>query len=114
LINLISTFQNSFKIPELRKKIIYTLILLGVYRIGSHIPLPGIDIITLSNWFTSQAGGILGLYSFILSLRFVAEVLGLDIAKELLKEIYNRCCKILPPDIRPVVRDPKKIGIKIC
>lgn len=62
MINLISTFQNSFKIPELRKKIIYTLILIGVYRIGSHIPLPGIDITTLSNWFTSQAGGILGLY----------------------------------------------------
>lgn len=52
---------------------------------------------------------ITGLYSFILSLRFVAEVLGLDIAKELFEKKYIiDVVKILPPDIRPVVRDPKK------
>lgn len=62
MINLIGTFQNAFKIPELRKKLLYTFALIGVYRIGSHIPLPGIDITSLSSWFASQASGILGLY----------------------------------------------------
>jgi len=64
LINIIGSFQNAFRIPDLRKKLIYTFILLAVYRVGSHIPLPGIDIKALTSWFNSQAvaGGILGLY----------------------------------------------------
>ncbi len=36
-------FENILKIPELRKKIFYTFLLLAVYRIGGHIPVPGID-----------------------------------------------------------------------
>jgi len=62
LINIIGSFQNAFRIPDLKKKLIYTFILLAVYRVGSHIPLPGIDIQALTNWFNSQKTGMLGLY----------------------------------------------------
>lgn len=62
MINIIGSFQNAFRIPDLKKKLIYTFILLAVYRVGSHIPLPGIDIQALTNWFNSQKTGMLGLY----------------------------------------------------
>ncbi len=53
---------NILKIPELRKRIFLTLLLLGVYRIGCHIPTPGIDREALSS-FLQQAGGMLGLFN---------------------------------------------------
>ena len=70
-----------------------------------------VDLITpIPGWFTVPIR-ITGLYSFILSLRFVAEILDLDIAKELFEKKYIiDVVKVLPPDIRPVVKDPKKKG----
>ncbi len=55
-------FQNIPKIPELKRRIIITLLLLAVYRIGVHVPTPGIDTIALSAFF-AQAKGTL--FSFI-------------------------------------------------
>ena len=40
---MIKAIQNAFKIPELRKRIIFSVLLLIVYRLGAHITLPGID-----------------------------------------------------------------------
>lgn len=63
---MLSAFQNAIKIPDLRKRIVFTLILMLVYRIGSHITLPGIDSQALSEFFNrlapSESGGILRLY----------------------------------------------------
>lgn len=56
-------FQNIFKIPELKKKILYTLALLAVYRIGVHVPTPGIDSIALEKIFQAHQGGILGMFN---------------------------------------------------
>jgi preprotein translocase subunit SecY len=62
-----SAFTNSLKIPELRSRIIYTLSLLFVARVGAHIPLPGIDPHPLEKFFEEQAGSaggaLVGLYS---------------------------------------------------
>ena len=44
-------FGNIFKIPELKKRILYTLGLLIVYRIGVHVPTPGIDSVALASFF---------------------------------------------------------------
>jgi len=40
---VLSALRNAFKVPDLRKKILFTLFILGVYRLGSHLPVPGID-----------------------------------------------------------------------
>lgn len=58
----IESFQNIFKIPELKKRILFTLALLAVYRIGSHVPTPGIDATALSQFFTRAQGTILGFF----------------------------------------------------
>lgn len=57
-----SGFGNIFKIPELKKRILFTFALLIVYRIGVHVPTPGIDRIALSAFFKQTAGTLLGLF----------------------------------------------------
>lgn len=51
------------KIPELRKRIIFTLVMLAVYRIGVHIPTPGIDGAALQQVFASMKGTIFGWFN---------------------------------------------------
>jgi preprotein translocase subunit SecY len=60
---MLSSFQNLFKIPELKKRILFTLVLLIVERIGTHIPVPGINSQALIAYMEQASGrGILDLY----------------------------------------------------
>ncbi|MDJ0831428.1 MAG: preprotein translocase subunit SecY [Desulfobacterales bacterium] len=58
-----SGFGNIFKIPELKKRIIFTLSLLIVYRVGVHVPVPGIDSAVLADIFARAKGTILGIFN---------------------------------------------------
>jgi preprotein translocase subunit SecY len=58
--NILDSFRNIFAIPDLRKRVIFSFLLLGVYRIGSHIPTPGLDAGALEEFFRSSASGLLG------------------------------------------------------
>ena len=61
---MIKTLRNAWSIPELRKKIIFTLLILLIYRIGNVIPVPFIDTATLGNYYDSVLSTtILGLYN---------------------------------------------------
>ncbi len=57
-----SGFQNIFKIPELKKRILFTLAFLAIYRVGVHVPTPGIDAIALASFFARAKGTLLGLF----------------------------------------------------
>ncbi len=52
--------MNMFKIPELRKRIFFTLGMLVIVRVGAYIPVPGVDAIALERLFTQTGGGLLG------------------------------------------------------
>jgi preprotein translocase subunit SecY len=52
-----------FKIPELRKKILFTLVALAVYRLGVHIPTPGVNSEALARFFAKQQGTIFGWFN---------------------------------------------------
>jgi preprotein translocase subunit SecY len=54
--------ENVTKVPELQKRIIFTLLMLLVYRIGIHIPTPGIDSAIMKEWFDQQQGTLLGMF----------------------------------------------------
>jgi len=58
---LITTIQNIFKIEELRNRIVYTILLLLVYRLGSFVVLPGIDPLQLDNLKSQSSEGLIGL-----------------------------------------------------
>src|SRR5207249_924995 len=57
---VIEAIQNIFNIPDLRKRIAFMLALLAVYRIGAHIPTPGIDSEALANFFAQNQGTVFG------------------------------------------------------
>lgn len=59
---MIGNVENIGRIPELKKRILYTLLFIAIYRLGTHIPSLGVDIGKLSNLFSkgNTAGGILG------------------------------------------------------
>jgi preprotein translocase subunit SecY len=66
--SIFTTFANCFKIPELKSRIIFTLVVLGICRVASMIPIPGLDGQALQDYFNEQAksqegSGLLGMYS---------------------------------------------------
>lgn len=60
--SIISSIQNIFKIPELKNRVLFTLALLAVYRIGCHIPTPGINGEELSKFLTEKGGALMGFF----------------------------------------------------
>lgn len=59
---MIGGFQNIGKIPELKRRILFTLFMLAVYRVGCHIPTPGIDSAALAAFFSARQGTVFGLF----------------------------------------------------
>jgi preprotein translocase subunit SecY len=59
---LFEAFANIFRVPDLRKRLMFTLGLLAVYRLGGHIPTPGINIQRWEEFFSSNAGSIFGFF----------------------------------------------------
>src|SRR5437667_11319299 len=58
----IEAVKNMFRIEDLRNRVLFTLALLGVYRIGAHIPTPGINTAVLEQLFAQSAGSVLGIF----------------------------------------------------
>jgi preprotein translocase subunit SecY len=64
--SILQTFANCFRIPELRSRIFFTMMLLAVCRVVALVPIPGLDGATLAKFFeenASRGGGLLGMYS---------------------------------------------------
>ena len=59
---MVGGFQNIFKIPELKRRVLFTFALLMVYRIGCAVPTPGIDADALATFFARAKGTLLGLF----------------------------------------------------
>ena len=60
---MLDGFQNASKIPELRRRILFTAAMLAVYRLGVHVPTPGIDRAALASFFDQVRGTIFGLFN---------------------------------------------------
>ncbi len=58
----IEAVKNMFRIEDLRNRVMFTLALLAVYRIGAHIPIPGINATVLEQLFNQSAGSVLGIF----------------------------------------------------
>ncbi len=57
---VVEALRNIFAIPELRKRVIFTLSLLAVYRLGSYVPTPGVDPVALQEFFRAVNTGVMG------------------------------------------------------
>ncbi|MDR0249095.1 MAG: preprotein translocase subunit SecY [Oscillospiraceae bacterium] len=62
---MLEVFRNAWRIPDLRKKILFTVFIIVVYRFGAQIQVPFVDVAVFSQAFLSQAGGIFGMFDMM-------------------------------------------------
>src|SRR6266481_8173295 len=58
---MLSWLANAWRVPELRRRLLFTAVILALYRLGSFIPAPGVDSKAISSYFGQQGGTVLGL-----------------------------------------------------
>src|SRR3970282_1531233 len=61
---MLSGFQNAARVPELKRRLLFTLAMLAVYRLGVHVPTPGIDRHAMAAFFEQQKGNFLVFLNF--------------------------------------------------
>ena len=111
---MFSTLQNAWKIPELRKKLIFTMMMLLIYRIGNVIPVPFIDASTLATYFDSTLSNtILGLYDAMSGSAFSqASVLALGIQPYINASIIIQLLTIAIPALERMAKEEGEVGKK--
>ena len=111
---MFSTLQNAWRIPELRKKLIFTMLMLLIYRIGNVIPVPYIDASTLATYFDSTLSNtILGLYDAMSGSAFSqASVLALGIQPYINSSIIIQLLTIAIPALERWAKDEGEVGKK--
>ena len=111
---MIETLKNAWKIPELRKKIIFTLFILMIYRVGNVIPVPYIDTATLATYFDSVLSNtILGLYNAMSGSAFSqATVFALGIQPYINSSIIIQLLTVAIPALERLAKDGGEEGKK--
>ena len=111
---MLQTLRNAWKIPELRKKIIFTLFILLIYRVGNVIPVPYIDVATLTSYFDSVLSNtILGLYNAMSGSAFrQATVFALGIQPYINASIIIQLLTIAIPALERLAKEGGEEGKK--
>ncbi len=111
---MFSTLQNAWKIPELRKKLIFTMLVLLIYRIGNVIPVPFINAATLAAYFDSTLSNtILGLYDAMSGSAFSqASVLALGIQPYINASIIIQLLTVAIPALERMAKEEGEAGKK--
>ena len=110
---MIQTVRKAWGIPELRKKIVFTLLVLLIYRIGSAIPVPYVDTALLSNYLNGMGTTILGLYNVMSGGAFAqATVFALGIQPYINSSIIIQLLTIAIPALERLAKDGGEEGKK--
>ena len=111
---MLTTLRNAWGIPELRKKLIFTIMILLVYRIGNAIPVPYVDVDTLSTFFDQTLSTtILGFYNALSGSAFSqASVLALGIQPYINASIIIQLLTVAIPALERLAKDGGEEGKK--
>ena len=111
---MFSTLQNAWRIPELRKKLIFTMLMLLIYRIGEKIPVPFINAATLATYFDSTLSNtILGWFDAMSGSAFSqASVLALGIQPYINASIIIQLLTIAIPVLERWAKEEGEVGKK--
>lgn len=110
---MIQTIRKAWGVPELRKKIIFTLLILLIFRIGNAITVPYVDVATLSNYLKSQSTTILGLYNVMSGGAFAqATVFALSIQPYINSSIIIQLLTVAIPSLERLAKDGGEEGRK--
>ncbi|HEX7756561.1 MAG TPA: preprotein translocase subunit SecY, partial [Niabella sp.] len=104
--NLIKTLKNIWSIEELRSKILFTLLLTAVYRIGAHIVLPGINPVALEQFSKANQSGILDLINTFAGGAFnQASIFALGIMPYITASIFIQLMTVLVPSFQKMQKE---------
>ena len=110
---MIQTIRKAWNIPELRKKIVFTLLILLIYRIGNAIPVPYVDVGALSEYLNSMKTTVLGLYNVMSGGAFAdATVFALSIQPYINASIIIQLLTVAIPALERMAREEGEEGRK--
>src|SRR5260370_23808016 len=101
-----SAAESLFRTPELKEKILFTLLCLLVYRIGAHVTAPGVDAAAITTQFKGQAAGLLGLYDLFTGGQLSrATLFALGIMPYISSSIFVQIAGALIPQVEKMQKD---------
>jgi preprotein translocase subunit SecY len=108
--NAAAAVSSVFKTPELKDKIVFTLLCLIIYRVGAHITAPGVDVVALTDFFRNQSqqngGGLLGLYDLFTGGQLSrATVFALGIMPYISASIFLQIAGAVVPQVEKMQKD---------
>ena len=110
---MLQTIRNAWKIEELRKKILFTLFIILLYRVGNSIPVPYVDVNMLRNYFTTLENTVLGLYNVMSGGAFSsATIFALSIQPYINASIIIQLLCIAIPALERMAKDEGEEGKK--
>ena len=102
---MLETLRNAFKVKDIRERIIFTFLMLIVIRIGSQLPVPGVNGDVFRSWFESQAAG-LGFFDAITGGSFLSmSVFALNITPYITSSIIMQLLTIAIPALEEMQKD---------
>ncbi|NLO19284.1 MAG: preprotein translocase subunit SecY [Ignavibacteria bacterium] len=112
--SFIQTIQNIFKIEELRSRIITTILILVVVRLGAQITLPGIDVVALKSFSSSQANDLFGLFDLFVGGAFSnAAIFALGIMPYITTSIILQLGGVVIPELQKLQKEGEEGRRKI-
>lgn len=103
---MLETFRNAFKVKDIRNRILYTLVMLVVIRIGSQLPLPGVKSDIIANWFANQGVDALNFFDAITGGSFEQmSVFALNITPYITSSIIIQLLTIAIPKLEEMQKD---------
>ena len=103
---MFTTLKNAFKIKEIRKKLLFTFAMLVVIRLGSQLPVPGVDRTYFANWFSQQTGDAFNFFDAFTGGSFLnMSILALNITPYITSSIIMQLMTIAIPKLEEMQRD---------
>ena len=103
---MLTTLKNAFKIKELREKILFTFAMLVVIRIGSQLPVPGVNGEYFRSWFAAQSDGAFSFFDAVTGGSFInMSILALNITPYITSSIIMQLLTIAIPKLEEMQRD---------
>ena len=112
---MIETIRNAWKVPELKKKMLFTIMALLIFRLGSAIPVPYIDSSALQTYLSTQSGTILGLMNAMSGSAFsMATVFALSIQPYINSSIIIQLLTVAIPALERLAKEGGEEGERLA
>ena len=108
---MFKTIINAIKTPDVRKKLLYTLLLIVLFRLGCYITVPGVDVINLNETMQSSAGGLAGLIDLISGGAFSRfSIFAMSISPYITASIVIQLLTMIIPSLEKLAKDGGEEG----